>query len=137
MLIDGSPVANSSKLGYNPPVDAVAEYTVSQNAVDAEFGHSAGGVITMSMKSGTNRLHGSAYYFGGNADWNAVTNPITGQKTTTIPCNVAAWPACRSSRTSCSSSPSSNGKNIKLRHVGLHATDGAGTARGLLAVLQP
>jgi hypothetical protein len=88
VLIDGSPLANSSKLGYNPPVDAVAEYTVSQNAVDAEFGHSAGGVITMSMKSGTNKLHGSAYYFSGNPDWNAVTNPITGQKTTTNPWNA-------------------------------------------------
>ena len=83
VLIDGSPLANSSKLGYNPPVDAVAEYTVSQNAVDAEFGHSAGGVITMSMKSGANTLHGSAYYYGNNPDWNAVTNRITGQKSTT------------------------------------------------------
>ena len=83
VLIDGSPLANSSKLGYNPPVDAVAEYTVSQNAVDAEFGHSAGGVITMSMKSGTNTLRGSAYYYGNNPGWNAVTNRITGQKATT------------------------------------------------------
>ena len=32
VLIDGSPLTNSSKLGYNPPVDAVAEYTVVQNA---------------------------------------------------------------------------------------------------------
>ena len=43
----------------------------------------------MSMKSGTNTLHGSAYYFSSNADWNAVTNRITGQKTTTIPWNAA------------------------------------------------
>ncbi len=83
VLIDGSPLANSSKLGYNPPVDAVSEYTVNQNAVDAEFGHSAGGVITMSMKSGTNALHGSAYYYGTNPDWNAVTNRLTNQKQTT------------------------------------------------------
>ena len=110
VLIDGSPLANSSKLGYNPPVDAVAEYTVSQNAVDAEFGHSAGGVITMSMKSGTNTLHGSAYYYGGNADWNAVTNRITGQKSTTRTGTPAARSACRSSRTSCSCSPSSSGR---------------------------
>lgn len=79
VLIDGSPLTNSSKLGYNPPVEAVAEYAVRQNAIDAEFGHNAGGVITMSMKSGTNQIHGSAYYFGGTPDWNAVTNRITRQ----------------------------------------------------------
>jgi hypothetical protein len=82
VLIDGSPLANSSKLGYNPPVDAVSDYSVRQNAVDAEFGHSAGGVVTMSMKSGTNQLHGSAYYFGGDPDWNAVSNRVTRQHST-------------------------------------------------------
>jgi hypothetical protein len=79
VLIDGSPLANSSKLGYNPPLDAVAELTVKQNAVDAEFGHSAGGILTISMKSGTNQIHGSAYYFGRNQDWNALSNRTTRQ----------------------------------------------------------
>jgi hypothetical protein len=79
VLIDGSPLANSAKLGYNPSVEAVQEYTVRQNAIDSEFGHSAGGIITMSMKSGTNDIHGSAYYFGGNTDWDAVTNRVTRQ----------------------------------------------------------
>lgn len=79
ILIDGSPLTNSAKLAYNPPVDAVAEYTVLQNAVDAEFGHSAGGIVTMSMKSGSNQLHGSAYYFGGDPSLNAITNRITRQ----------------------------------------------------------
>ncbi len=79
VLIDGSPLANSSKLGYNPPVEAVSDYSVRHNAVDAEFGHSAGGVITMAMKSGTNEIHGSAYYFGGDPDWNALSNRITRQ----------------------------------------------------------
>jgi hypothetical protein len=79
VLIDGSPLANSSKLGYNPPVEAVSEYAVRQNAIDAEFGHNSGGVITMSMKSGTNEVHGSAYYFGGRPEWNAFSNRITRQ----------------------------------------------------------
>ena len=79
VLIDGSPLANSSKLGYNPPVEAVGDYAVRQNAIDAEFGHSSGGVVTMSMKSGTNQIHGSAYYFGGDPDWNALSNRITRQ----------------------------------------------------------
>lgn len=79
VLVDGSPLANSSKLGYNPPVDAIGEFTVKQNAIDAEFGHSAGGIISISMKSGTNQLHGSAYYFGRSPSLNALSNRITRQ----------------------------------------------------------
>ncbi len=90
VLVDGSPLTNSSKLGYNPPVEAVDEYTVRQNAVDAEFGHSAGGVITISMKSGTNQLHGSAYYFGGDPDWNAISNRITRQHSRATSWNAGA-----------------------------------------------
>ena len=79
ILIDGSPLTNSAKLAYNPSVEAVSEYTVVQNAIDAEYGHTAGGIVTMSMKSGTNQWHGSAYYFGGDPDWNAVSNRVTRQ----------------------------------------------------------
>ena len=67
------------KVAYTPPMDAIAEFNVATNAVDAEFGHSAGGIISMSMKSGTNAYHGSGYYVGRNPDWNAVTNRVTRQ----------------------------------------------------------
>ncbi|MEZ5361696.1 MAG: hypothetical protein R2748_04960 [Bryobacterales bacterium] len=42
-------------------MDAVSEVNVQQNAVDAEYGNSAGGTISVQMKSGTNEWHGSAY----------------------------------------------------------------------------
>ena len=45
--------------------------------MDAEFGHSAGGTMSVSMKSGTNQIHGTGYYFGRNPALNAVVNPIT------------------------------------------------------------
>jgi len=73
-LLDGTPLIAGDKLGYTPPMEAVTEYTVQQNSVDAEFGHSAGGIVLMTMKSGTNRPHGSAYYYGRNADLNAITD---------------------------------------------------------------
>ena len=50
---------------------------VQQNSVDAEYGHSAGGVLNVSMKSGTNDTHGTLYYFGRNPKLNAVSNPLT------------------------------------------------------------
>lgn len=73
-LLDGTPLIAGNKLGYTPPMDAVTEYTVQQSSADAEFGHSAGGIILMTMKSGTNQVHGSAYYYGRNAGLNAITD---------------------------------------------------------------
>ena len=79
VLLDGTPLEAGPKVAYTPPMDAIAEFNVSTNAVDAEFGHSAGGIISMSLKSGTNAYHGTGYYVGRNADWNAVTNRVTRQ----------------------------------------------------------
>ena len=79
VLLDGTPLEAGPKVAYTPPMDAIAEFNVSTNAVDAEFGHSAGGIISMSLKSGTNAYHGTGYFVGRNADWNAVTNRVTRQ----------------------------------------------------------
>lgn len=46
-----------------PSVDSVEEFKVSTSGYDAEFGRSAGGVVSIQTKSGTNRFHGSAYEF--------------------------------------------------------------------------
>ena len=65
------------KTGYVPTPDMVQEVNVQQNSVDAEYGHSAGGVLNVSMKSGTNDIHGDLYYFGRNPALNAASNAIT------------------------------------------------------------
>jgi hypothetical protein len=77
VLVDGVTIVMGSRVGYVPPMDAVQEVAVQQNAVDAEFGQSAGGVLALAMKSGTNDLHGTAYYFGRNPKLNAVSNSVT------------------------------------------------------------
>jgi len=64
LQIDGSPVGMGHKFSYPPNMDAVQEVIVSQNSVDAESGHSAGGIITMTTKAGTNEWHGDAFYLG-------------------------------------------------------------------------
>ena len=46
-----------------PSIEAVTEFTVDTNGFKAEYGHAGGGVMTFTTKSGTNRLHGSAYEF--------------------------------------------------------------------------
>ncbi len=58
--IDG--VANNSYSGYTsftPPVDMVAEVKVQTNTYDAGVGHSSGGSLNVSLKSGTNKIHGT------------------------------------------------------------------------------
>jgi hypothetical protein len=75
LLLDGAPIQIGPKGSYAPPMDAVQEFSIQQNSVDAEFGHSAGGTLSVSMKSGTNEYHGTAYYFGRNPALNAVLNP--------------------------------------------------------------
>jgi hypothetical protein len=74
ILLDGTPLIAGNKLGYTPPMDAVGEYTILQNSVDAEFGHSSGGIAIITMKSGGNDIHGTAYYNGRNPDLNAVSD---------------------------------------------------------------
>ncbi len=79
VLLDGVPQLVGAKGTYVPAMDAVSEVNVQQNSVDAEYGHSAGGVVSVQMKSGTNDWHGSAYYFGRNPVLNARPNPLTAQ----------------------------------------------------------
>ncbi len=77
LLLDGTPIQLGNKGSYAPPMDAVQEFSVQQSSVDAEFGHSAGGIMSVSMKAGTNSFSGTLYYFGRNPKLNAVSNAIS------------------------------------------------------------
>jgi hypothetical protein len=64
LQLDGSPLGMGQKNSYVPNTDAVQEVVVSTNSVDAESGHSAGGLISLTTKSGTNDWHGTGFYLG-------------------------------------------------------------------------
>jgi hypothetical protein len=73
--IDGGNAQNMrmgvGQINLDPPVEAVAEVKILSNNYSAEYGGSAGGVIIETTKSGTNQLHGSAYEFVRNNDFDA------------------------------------------------------------------
>ena len=54
-----------------PAADALETVSVSTSNYDAEFGRSGGAVTNVTLKSGTNDLKGSAFFFGNNETTNA------------------------------------------------------------------
>src|SRR5438552_3962964 len=75
VLLDGVPLVSSYKSAYTPALDAVQEVTFQKNAIDAEYGYSAGGVIVLNMKPGTNDFHGTAIGNWRSPRFNALTDP--------------------------------------------------------------
>src|SRR5882762_2999851 len=64
--LDGGNVSNAVGLTRpqqltSLPVDAMQEFKVIANTYSAEYGHSTGGIVTMTTRSGTNQFHGSLF----------------------------------------------------------------------------
>lgn len=71
---------NGSSFVVRPPPDALSEFSLQTSNFSAEFGHSAGAVMSASIKSGTNQIHGDVWEYIRNTDldatpWNALTTP--------------------------------------------------------------
>ena len=63
----------------NPNLDAVTETKVALQNYDAEFGKAVAGVVTAQTKSGSNDIHGSAFWFR-RTDANQARDPFTQYK---------------------------------------------------------
>jgi Carboxypeptidase regulatory-like domain/TonB dependent receptor len=73
-LLDGAPnnaEAGSNNIAYVPPVDAVQEFKIQTNSYDAQYGHTSGGIVNVSLKSGANAPHGTLYDFTRRKGWDA------------------------------------------------------------------
>jgi hypothetical protein len=65
-------------IGVKPAVEDIEEITIQTNSYAPEAGRTAGGVVNLITKSGTNKFHGTAYEFFRNdkfdgRDWFATT----------------------------------------------------------------
>lgn len=67
VTLDGSVATATANNGeviasYVPPADIIQEFKVQTATFDASFGQTEGGVTNISIKAGTNDLHGTAYF---------------------------------------------------------------------------
>lgn len=64
-LLDGGENVDlyTTKVGQSVPIEAVSEFSVSNNNFSAEYGRASGGVINVVTKSGSNSFHGSLFEF--------------------------------------------------------------------------
>ena len=67
-----------TRISYSISQSAIREFQVNTSNYSAEYGRAAGGVTNAITKSGTNALHGDAFYFQRNNDWGA-RNPLSFQ----------------------------------------------------------
>jgi hypothetical protein len=83
LRIDGQEVNNgfllSNTVQNQVGVDAVQEFSILTGNYAAEYGQAGGGIVGMTMKSGSNVLHGSAYDYWANEALNA-SQPFTNVK---------------------------------------------------------
>ena len=72
-LLDGmdNNQVSDNLVAYAPSVDAIEEFNMITQNASAEFGNFMGGIISVSIKSGTNQIHGDAFEFIRNDALNA------------------------------------------------------------------
>lgn len=82
-LLDGmdNNQVSDNLVGYTPSPDAIEEFNMITQNASAEFGNFEGGIISASIKSGTNQFHGDIFEFFRNDALNANTwaNGLTTQ----------------------------------------------------------
>src|SRR5207247_4986747 len=72
-LLDGmdNNQVSDNLLGYTPAPDAIEEFNLITNNASAEFGNFEGGIVSATIKSGTNSYHGDVWEFFRNDKLNA------------------------------------------------------------------
>jgi hypothetical protein len=75
VLIEGMDATNSLGQGASqqnqPGADSIQEWAVQTSNYAAEFGQAGNAIMNVTMRSGTNQIHGSAYEYYANEAFNA------------------------------------------------------------------
>src|SRR5271165_116331 len=72
-ILDGADNNESlvNAIVFFPPAEAIQEFTVQTSISPAEFGRAGGAIVNTVIKSGTNEIHGSAFWFLRNSQLDA------------------------------------------------------------------
>ncbi len=79
-----------TRISYSTSEAAIEEFQINTSNYSAEYGRSAGGVVNAVTKSGTNSIHGQAFWYYRDSDLGAI-NPfsfkkvVSGGTTTLVP----------------------------------------------------
>ncbi len=65
-----------TRISYSTSEAAIQEFQINTSNYSAEYGRSAGGVVNAVTKSGTNQLHGQAFWYDRDSDFGAI-NPFS------------------------------------------------------------
>jgi len=65
-----------TRISYSTSEASIAEFQINTSNYSAEYGRAAGGVVNAVTKSGTNQIHGQAFWYYRDSDLGAI-NPFT------------------------------------------------------------
>ncbi|HEY4382751.1 MAG TPA: TonB-dependent receptor [Acidobacteriaceae bacterium] len=68
---DSGSATSAASVVFVPSPDMTQEFRVQTSVYDAQYGRSGGGFIAMNLRSGTNRIHGTAYDYYRSSGLNA------------------------------------------------------------------
>jgi Carboxypeptidase regulatory-like domain/TonB dependent receptor len=87
VTLDGSPVSapeqgegGNSNVYFQPSVEIVQEFKVQNNSFSAEFGNNGGTLVNIVLKQGTNKFHGSGWWYGQRSAFDARDYFNSGEK---------------------------------------------------------
>ena len=76
--LDGNPISapeqgegGNSNVYYQPSVEIVQEFKLQNNSFSAEYGNNGGTVMNVVLKQGTNKFHGSGWWYGQRSNFDA------------------------------------------------------------------
>ncbi len=89
VLLDGiSNVRGSGTVIHVPTMEAVQEFKVLTNTYDAQYGRTAGGIVTIVTKSGGNAFHGTLFEYFQSEELNANQFELNRAGTPKPPMNI-------------------------------------------------
>jgi hypothetical protein len=82
ILIEGMPIGRADLSGgnnneFSPSAEAVGEFKLQTGAIGAQYNGGQTAVANFTIRSGTNNLHGSGFYYGQNEALNAANLDTT------------------------------------------------------------